>query len=802
MARRSFPLNPNRMWNHQIVIFLRQLRKFRVAHSINLLGLAIGLACCLVSFLHIRYELSYDTDLPNSDRLFRIVNGDPSTSDAWVKTAATIPPKIKAEIPEVESFVRFNSVTYADKVAVAYGEKVLLEPFFMMADPNFFDAFGFPVSPGTDPSQLTNLSNVLVSRSAANRLFGSEDPVGKTIRLTDYAMDFTVAGTFPDLPANTHLRCDYLISFENLDRLFGKGSLESWGQYNYFGYLLLYPSADPDQTLSKIRKILVDRPGQSQVSFAELFLQRIQRIHFEGNRGNLLPSYDERYLYIFGTLAIAVLVICVMNFVNNSAMLSLRRIREIGVRKSVGATSFQLNRQFFYESISVVMISFFGALVLVFAFSPLLGSLLGSPLDLPMADLTLWGSAIGVLAILVLASVAHLTSYVNRLRPGDVLKGFTPTAGRGKLFQNGLLFLQFSLSLILVLGAVVVVQQVRHLQNKNLGFDKEQVIQVVLPRGTDPSVLRSMQTLAGQSGLIESGSFSDFVPGRPNWNQTTWWEGQTEPESMNVIVADREFVHTLKIDLVEGNPQEITEAKEVQYLINESARQYIGWEEARGKFLSPFGEQQKKPIAGVVHDFNFRSLHNPIVPLVLAIFPERSFNKWYVRIKGGEVQAGIEAIHNAYQASIPSMPFEFVFLDDAINQLYVAELRMEKIIVLLTSISVCFALLGIFTLISFTIEYRTREIAIRKVIGISLSELVQLFTRDYLRLVLAAGVIAIPLCWKLATAWLSHFDEKVTPQVWVFILAVIVLGVLVVGVGLAKYLSLQRINPAIALKRE
>ncbi len=790
------------MWIHHFRLFLRQIQKFRLTHGINLAGLALGLACCLVCFLHIRYEMSYDTCLPNAERLFRLTTGDPATTDSWVKMAPVIPPKIKAEVPEVEAFVRFHSVTYAEKVAVAFGEKVLLEPYFMLADPNFFDVFGFPSGLSEGTPALNDLGQALISLSGAKRLFGDTDPAGETLRLIDYNLEFIVAGTFPDLPANSHVRCDYLISFENLDRVFGKGSMDSWGQFNYFAYILLHPSVDAGVAEKKIQQILVERPDKTTVSFADFNLQPITRIHFESNRGNLLPSYDERYLYIFATMALSVLVICLMNYVNSSAMISLRRIKEIGVRKSLGASSLQLNGQLLAESLAVVMLSSLMAVLLVAAFAPQVSSVLGSPVEIPFGDSAFLGFGLATTGLLVLASAAHLTSYVNRLRPGDVLKGIASTTGSKQTLQHTLLFMQFTLSLILLLGAFVVVRQMRHLQNKNLGFDKEQIIQVNLPRGIQPAVLSAMQSTAHLAGYVSSSSFTDFVPGRANWNNTTWWEGQIEEEFMNIIVADRDFIRTMKIDLLEGNLHEIQDGKEVQFLINRSAREHIGWEEARGKLISPFGEKQKRAIAGVFQDFNFRSLHIPVAPLILAVYPERSFVKWFVRLRPGDLAAGINSIKHAYQSEIPSMPFEFVFLDESIDRLYLAELRIEKIIIMLTSICVSFALLGIFTLLSFSIEFRTKEIAIRKVLGITLPGLIGLFIRNYLRLVAVAGIVATPLCWKLTEEWLARFDYRIAPQVWTFLPIVLCLGLLVLVVGLGKYLSLDRVSPAAALKRE
>lgn len=287
------------MWKNYAHTLLRQLRKFKTTYSINLAGLAFGLACCLVCIVHIRYEFSFDQFHPDGDRIFRMVNGDPSTTDSWVKTAPPIPIKLKAEIPEVEEFVRLHSVTYSEKVVVEYGEKTFLEPYFLMADPNFFQVFHFPLAFGQASTVLADINSIAISRTIASKLFGQDDPVGKVIRLKDNQLDFTVTGVFNDLPANTHLRCDYLVSFENLDRIFGKGSSESWNQYNYFAYIKLHPAANRNAVVSKIQAITVDLPGKNQVSFKKFELQPITDIHFQHNRGNQMPSYDVRYIFIF-----------------------------------------------------------------------------------------------------------------------------------------------------------------------------------------------------------------------------------------------------------------------------------------------------------------------------------------------------------------------------------------------------------------------------------------------------------------------------------------------------------------------
>lgn len=788
------------MGKNYFLTLLRQLSKYRSTYTINILGLAFGLACCLVCFVHIRYEYSFDQFHSEGKQLYRMVNGDPATVDHWVKTAAPIPPKLKAEVPEVESFTRLHSVTHDEKVLVEYDGELLLEPNFLMADPNFFDVFNFPLITGS-ASSLAEQNSVFLSETAAARILG-DNPIGKVIRLKDLQLEFLVKGIFKDLPSNTHLRCDFLISFENLDRVFGKGSSESWNQYNYFAYIKLQQGADVVTVNNKIQALTQELPGTSQVSFKKFQLQPVTDIHFQHNRGNMLPAYDIRYLYIFGTMALSVLVICLMNYFNISAMLSIKRMKEVGIRKSIGATTAQLNRQFLLESLGLSTISLLLCVLLVELLKPLLSSLLASPVRIPYTDPYFVLFTVVLFGLLVVVCCAYLVFHVNRIQSVSMVKAATGKTAQSGLVQHTLIFFQFGISTMLLISSYVIVTQMRFLQSKNLGFDKEQVIRVNVPKGIDAATRSSLKNEVAKSGNVEQAAFSDFVPGKSNWNNSTWWEGQTEPESMSIITAGMDFIPTMKIDLVEGNLEELRSSTEIQYLVNEAALEQIGWATGKGRFISPFGEQRKKAILGVVKDFNFRSLHNKIAPLVLVVYPDRTFSQLYVRLTPGGVKKGIEETETAFKSLIPGLPFEFSFLDESIDKLYEAETRMEDIVVVLTMVSVIFALLGIYTLISFAIENRMKEVAIRKVLGISANQLIGLFTTSYFKLAVMSGLLVIPVCWKLAAEWLTHFDYRIEPSISGFFGILLIMVVLVAGIGLVKYLSIDRINPAATLRSE
>jgi putative ABC transport system permease protein len=790
------------MLSNYLVTFLRHLGRHRLYNGINLAGLSLGLACCLVCYLHIRYEYSYDRFHRDGHRIFRLVTGDPAATDSWVKMAAPVSPKLKADLPEVEAYVRLNPVTYNDQVTVECRGKTFLEPWFLMADSSFFSVFDYPLLAGEQHRVLAGLNDIALSASTAARLFGDDDPMGQIVTLKEHKLDFVVSGIFADFPHNTHLRCDYLISFQNLDRLLGQGRSEAWGEFNYFAYLKLHPGADPRAVEAKIRAMRVEFPGNDPMTFADFRLQPLAAIHFEGNRGNMLPSYDVRYLYIFATLSLSVFIICLMNYFNISSMLAIRRLREIGIRKAVGASTSQLNRQFLLESAGIAALCLLAVVLLVAAFRPLLEDWLGSPVVLALGDPAIALPGIGLGLLLTLLSSGVVATVVNRFRPGTALKGIGGKGVRQPVFQQVLLFVQFGLSAVLLCGSVIIVQQVRHLQRKDLGFDQDQVVNVRLPRDCTFATLSALTTGLKTSGRIDDVALSNFNPGGTNWHQTVWWEGQTEPQSMFVVDVGPEFIPAMKIELLEGSVEELRAISDMQFIVNESALRQMSWDTGKGRLFSPFGEDYRRPLLGVVKDFHFRSLHNGIAPLLLVVFPERNFGQLSVRLHRGDIAGGLHETERIFRSVLPEVPFEFTFLDEAIHRLYEKETRLERIVVVLTLISIAFALLGIFSLMSFAIEQRTREVAIRKVMGISPVQLIALFTSKYLLLAVLASALALPVGWKLLGAWLGNFSHRISLQALDFAGVFLLILGLVLLVGLFKYLSLKKVNPALLLRAE
>jgi putative ABC transport system permease protein len=783
------------------IVFLRQVQKFASTYVLNLLGLSFGFACCLACFIHIRYQLSFDRFHTNVNSVFRLTTGNPALDDYWVKVSPPIPPKLKSEIPEIESYARLTSVSYNERVIVQTNEHVFSESYFMMADPELLVILSYPLLMGDKSNVLKDISDVIISETTARKLFGDSNPVGQTIHLVDNNLDFVVSGVFRDLPDNTHLRIDYLISFSNLERIYGPGSRDSWGQYNYFAYVKLLDNTDRTTAQNKIQKITVELKNR-QVEFKDLFLQPITDIHFEHNRGNLLPSYDIRYTYIFSTLSFTVLIICLMNYFNLSGLLALKRIKEVGVRKSLGAISRQVNLQFVLEGFVLSFIAMLAGMGIVFLLQPVLQSAMGGSFEFELTDRILILFILVLLALLTIVSFVYLATIVNRITTVSILRGLVANTSKSPRFQQAIILFQITLSIVLLSCSAVIVNQMNFLHNKDLGFDKEGVMNISLSGKLTAEMISTMKLELNTLATVTGVAASDFVPGKANWHQTTWWEGQTAEESMFVMNVGKDFVSAMGIDIIEGSLEEIETSTEKQYIINESAQRQIGWTSAKGKFISPFGERNKLPVTAVVKDFNFQSLHNEIAPLVIVVYPDRNFSQLAVRMAPGNLRKSIEDVHSVFKRIAPSLPFSYMFMDETIYKLYESESRMQGVIVTLTIISVLFAVLGLFTMISFAIQSRTKEVAIRKVLGVSAQGLISLFTTTYFKLIGIAAIIGAPFCWMLMDSWLTNFNEHISLSPLIFLIVLSGMLILVLVIGVIKYVSILKINPAILLKRD
>ncbi len=790
------------MITNYIKVSLRNLLKYRQSNFLNILGLAFGLASCILCYLHIKFELGFDRFNTNYHSIYRLVAGNPVEEKFWVKVAAPMPSTFKSQIPEIEDYVRLTSVSYNPKVLVEQENRTFLEPYFMMGDPSLFSIFTLQTIKGDPIKALEDLNTIVITRSISTKLFGNEDALGKIIRLKDNDIDFQVGAVVADVPSQSHFRFDYLISFENLDRILGEGHSTSWNAYNYSAYVLLHETVNDKQVESKIQAAKLILPDSKELSFESIFLQPLEEIRFQYNRGNQFPSYDKKYIYVFMTIALSLLAIACINYINLSIALSMKRIKEIGVRKAMGANRAQLIMQFINEGIVSSFLSLLAGLVLLEGTTPFINYYFGSNLSTNYFDLQFLGFIFGTTLIVGLVSGSYLAIYVSGYQASSILKGEVKSERKGFGTQKLLVFVQFSISVILIVSSLVIGNQMNFLQKMNLGFDHSQILTVPLSSSITPSQIEELKNHLKQSAGVADVAASSFTPGTANWNQTVWWEGQTEPVSMFIISIDKDFLRTMQIDLINGDMKQISESKGTQYILNRSAVDLIGWEAPIGRSFSPFGQARKQGVSGVVENFNYMSLHHAVAPLVLVISDVFALNQLAIRTSKTNWMEAVKEIEDIYHKVLGDIPFEYSFMDDNINRLYESEIRLGRIVSSLTIVAVLFALFGVYGLISFSIENKTKEIAIRKVLGVAPKELMIMFSKTYFQLMLIAFVVCIPVVWKVMNNWLSNFNYRTEVKpVW-FAISFVMVMVAIYIIGFIKYLSTRDINPARALKNE
>ncbi len=467
------------MLKNIILTSIRSLMKNKTTFLLNLLALAIGISACMVAYLHIDYELSFDQFHSKKDRIYRIVTGNVATGNGWVKVSAPIAPKIQSELPEVESFARLTKFSYNPKVAVKYGQQVYNEANVYLADPALFSIFDFEIITGrasVNPAPNT----VLISEEVAAKYGSDEALIGEKITI-DGRMDFSITGIFKKLNSNSHFDLDFVVPFENLEAAKPGTSLSgNWGQFNYFTYILLRDAADARQAGLKLTEILVEYGDNESLKFENLRLQALADIHFQANRGNLKPAYDTRYLQIYSGIALAVLIISFINFINLNIAGSMKRIKEVGVRKVLGASRPQLVLQFVAESTITAALSSLLAMILTVIVLPYINDIIESHMVLNLADPVLISGIILLIISIALFSGLYISMFMLSFSPINAVKGAVKIGNKGKRFKEMLLTTQFAVSCILILCSVFIYRQLNFMRNQDIGLDQNGIITLQL----------------------------------------------------------------------------------------------------------------------------------------------------------------------------------------------------------------------------------------------------------------------------------------------------------------------------------
>lgn len=774
------------MFTNSYKVTVRNFRRQKLYSVINIVGLAVGMACCILIASYVHFEISYDKFHDRADRIYRLTM-DGSLANQPFNLASSngaIGPSLKDTLPEVEDVVRFRP---RNRSSVAYLDKLFFEEGILWADASVFEVFSFPLVSGDPKEVLRAPYTAVLTEETALKYFGSENPIGKILKI-DNRVDFAVTGIVKNVPANSHIDFDILLSFKTLEAVYPERFTRWMGDFDNWSYLLLQEGTDPRIVEEKCLPLIDEKMGRviKLVGGRIVFnLQPLSRIHLHSNLlGDVGSRSDILYVYLFSAIAIFILILACINFMNLSIARSAGRAREVSIRKVHGAVRAKLIRQFLEESTIYSFLSLILALVLVQALLPVFRSISGRDLNVPYVETGWLIPALIALAFLVgLIAGSYPAFVLASFRPSAILKG-NAYLGKGKgRFLGILVVFQFAISIVLIIGTGIVISQVHHMKNKRLGFDKEQLLVL---RITDDRMKPSIETIKTELlrlSWIKGVGGSSHVPGWGARHNAVLPEGFSleNSQTMGIIHVDHDYLPALGVKVVAGRnfSREFPSDAHKSVLINETAARTFGWNDPLEKSLTELDSQSiPKRVIGVVGDFHFMDVRTLIEPLMIVLAPNDT-NALTVRLaSGGDLSERLKSLREAWNRAVPSTPLDYFFLDALLESQYFAEARLSRLFSYFSVLAVVIACLGLFGMAAYTAAQRTKEIGIRKVLGASSSGLVLLLSREMGKFILFANIIAWPMAYWAAARWLQDFPYRTPIHFWIFpVAAVLVLAI-------------------------
>lgn len=805
------------MFFNYLKIAFRSLKKQKGYSFINIFGLAIGLTCFVLIGLFIQYELSYDSYHSYSDRTYRVIAQQPGNeylgSDWYALTPTAMAKTLKEDFPEVEYASYFGS----SRTMMLNGDRSFIE-WGVAADEDFFKTFSFQWYAGNSETALDDPSSIILTQTMAEKLFGNENPIGKSITQfypNGKETTKTVTGVIADVPENTHFNFQYVINDQQTP--YYRYNYNEWSNTNVYTYVTLREGTSEEAFSEKL-------PGFADTYIAATdyyqnnpdkmpihSLQPLSDIHLKSNHLNFNPSSaagDIKIIYMFSVIAVIILLIACVNYMNLSTARSLTRAKEVGVRKVIGAFRSNLIMQFISEAVVISLLSILGATLIIIGFLPSFSELVGRELTTQVfLDWKFWVFALGTSLFVGVLSGSYPAFYMSKLKPALILKSQVK-GGKGNTFLRNLLVVgQFAITIILVISSIVVFRQLDFIRTTDTGLNRDQIITISTQ---DPELWNRYETLEDELLKIpevQSVSTSQFQPtSMSSRTILTGWDELEEGEELNIYISPVgfNFVEMLGIEVIAGRSFAKDQYKETStdYLINEAALTELGWtaEEALGKPFAPWGSEGT--VVGVVKDFNFLSLYQDIAPLTIMLAPQNNQRYVLAKIDSENIQETISSLEATFKQFSPAFPFSYSFLDESYENMYREDLKLGKIFNYFTLLALIIACLGLFGLATFVTEQRTKEIGIRKVLGANLLQILTLLNKDFLKLVFFSFLIAGPIGWYLASSWLKDFAFRIELSPVIFVVA----GFITILVALltVSYKSVRTglANPVDSLKSE
>ncbi|MTI87905.1 MAG: FtsX-like permease family protein [Balneolaceae bacterium] len=772
----------------------RTFRRHKSSFLINVIGLSIGMACSILILLWVFDELNYDRFHENADQIVQVMEHQ-SYSDAVFTTQSTpgiLAPALKEEIPEIE-----YATTYTWNIDYLFTrEEISLKENGIYARPDLFHILDIRLLYGNREELISTPATVVISKELAIKYYGKENPVGESITINGIHLH-TVTGVFEKLPDNSSMQFDYVLRFE--DWLERNEWAQEWGNNGPRTLATVYPGTDLKALNTKIKNFIKDR---NEGSVAELFVYPFADLYLYGQFDNkeVIGGRIE-YVRLFSLVAIFILLIACINFMNLSTAKATKRAKEVGIRKSIGAGKGSLIAQFIGESMMITVFAFLVSVFLVEMSLPVFNNLTGKVIDINYLDPVLLLTFIGTVIVTGLAAGSYPAFYLSSFEAVQSLKGSLKPSGGEVLARKGLVIFQFTLSVVLIISTIVVYQQIQYTQNKNLGYKKENLVRFEAEGEISDHWDTFKSQLREVPGVVQVSRSNSSFMGRNSNTSGLSWPGK-DPETLILfenVTADYDLIETMGFQLVAGrtHSQEFG-ADTARIVINQTAADIMGFDNPVGKSITLWGDETE--IIGVVKDFNFQNLRHEVEPLFIRLGDFGG--SAYVRIESENIQSSIANMERVYKTFNPSYPFGYEFMDEEYAALYRNEQRIGDLAKYFSFFAVIISCLGLFGLSAFTAEQRAKEIGVRKVLGASVQNLVMLLTKDFTKLVLYAIGIAVPLSWWLMTLWLSDYAYSAGLNWWVFaasgLLAVIITWLTVSWQSIKAALA----NPVSSLKKQ
>ncbi|MEO8861575.1 MAG: ABC transporter permease [Ginsengibacter sp.] len=793
------------MIKNYLKIALRNLRKNKIFSFINIFGLAIGLTCFMFIAVFVYNELSYDKYPVNAKDMYRVLLSATGNGDVAVypRVDAAVGKGMKNAFPEIKTSTRLAP----SNDFIKYDDKQFKEEHLAFADSNFLKMFSIALIEGNTTTALVEPNSIVIDKAFAKKYFGNDDAIGKSLSVGTANQLYKVTGVIDKVPDNSHFHFDAFMSLSTMHF-----THETWSNVNFFTYLELNKNVDLKKLQAKFPQLVAKyvvpeiqhdmgvslAEAQKSVNTFVFSLQPLTEIHLYSNtKYELEPNGDIQYVYTFSALAIFILLLACVNFTNLSTARAVKRSREVGIRKVLGSIKKQLIAQFLTESVLLTFFAMLCALVLIFILLPYFNQLANKNIN--------FGFFLHYQSILVMLSIVFLTGILAGIYPAfflssfntiKVLKGSATQSSQKKPLRSSLIVFQFFVSIALIIATIIVYQQLHYMQNKKLGYDKEQVLYLPDARLPGKNQTAFEQQLM-QDNRVVAASISRFVPGSGFMDGTEIYprneNGNGTEIHANIYRVDYDYVKTLGIHISQGryfSKDFPTDSSGV--VINEAAVRELGWSGTNpiGKSLVRSGQHEFK-VVGVVKDFNYASVKQKVAPLMMLL--GGNFGGLIIKIKTTSVKGFLADLKKQWDVFNPESPFDYTFLDDNFAKLYVSEIRTQQIFSAFAIIAVIIAGLGLFGLSAFVIEQRTKEIGIRKVLGASIQNVLLLVSKEFLLLVAIAFIISVPVTWFAMNKWLQDFAYRIHINAWVFVVA----GFLAIVIALFT-ISFQAIKAAIA----